>query len=112
MRILRDQIHNPLTLLAIFVGGALLPSLVGCHGGISEEERAAIKQVTKLGGQVNYRSNGLEVSFKGTNIEDADLAVVKHFHNLKEIRVTGTRISNQAIEELKKTFPDLVVHRN
>jgi len=112
MRILSDQTRSSLTLLAFFVGGALLLNLAGCHGGISEEERTAIKQVSKLGGQVNYRSNGLEVNFKNTNIEDADLAVVKHFHNLKEIRVSGTRVSDRAIEELKKTFPDLVVHRN
>jgi len=111
MRILRDRPQFTSMLLAMFVGGALLVSLAGCHGGINDEERAAIKQVSKLGGQVNYRSNGLEVSFKNTNIEDADLEVLKHFHNLKEIRVNGTRVSNQGIEELKKTFPDLVVHR-
>jgi len=98
-------------LVMLAIACALLVNFTACSGGRTDDERAAMKQITKLGGRVNFRTNGLEVDFKNTNITDADLQLLKHLPKLKEIRVGGTRVTEPGLEDLRKTFPELSIRR-
>jgi hypothetical protein len=97
--------------LVLLVASAMLVSLVGCDSAMSEEEQAALKKVHSLGGKVNNRAGGLGVDFSKTDITDEDLANLKHVKHLKEVNIRGTRVTNSAIEDLRKQFPDLKVVR-
>src|SRR4051812_6712928 len=58
---LRDKPFAPTALVMLAIACALLVNFTACSGGRTDEERDAMKQITKLGGRVNYRTNGLEV---------------------------------------------------
>ena len=97
--------------LVLLVACAVLASLIGCGSAMSEEEQTALKKVHAQGGKVNNRTGGLGVDLSYTDISDQDLANLKHVKHLKEVKIKGTRVTNAAIEDLRKQFPNLKVVR-
>ena len=111
MALSEDRSGYLLQSLVLLVACAVLVSLVGCGSAMSEEEQTALKKAHAVGGKVNNRAGGLGVDFSKTDITDEDLANRKQVKHLKEVNVHGTRVTNAAIEDLRKQFPDLKVVR-
>lgn len=74
--------------------------LSGCGAGISEEQKAAMQHLRDVGAKVNYSNGGYEVDFTGTQVEDADLAYLKHIPHVRNVNLQGTRVSDAGMEHL------------
>jgi hypothetical protein len=93
---------------------ALVLAVAGCGQGPSPEQTKALADIHQLGGKVNFDSGGYEVDFRGSQVENDDLAGLKHIANLKNVDLRGTRISDAGLVHLEglKTLDRLYLTRS
>jgi hypothetical protein len=112
---------------------AALVAVVGCGGGLTPEHQAAFTEIQRIGGKIDFSEGGYRVDLASTQVSDEDLKLLKHIANLKEVDLRDTLISDKAlphlqaittlefislercgmsrdaIEQLKKSMPDVNV---
>lgn len=54
-----------------------------------------------IGAKLNLNNGGYEVDFRGTAVEDDDLAMLKQIPNLRNVNLQGTRVTDAGIEHLQ-----------
>ena len=86
--------------------------LLACLSGAARaDEASAVKAVEKLGGKVT-RDDKLPgkpvigVNLTGRGVTDAGLKELKDLKQLKELRVGGTKVTNDGQADLQKALPD------
>ncbi|MGD9630276.1 MAG: amidohydrolase family protein [Pyrinomonadaceae bacterium] len=73
------------------------------HRGFEEEERTAAKEIEKLGGKVEWNSEGevVKVDLNNAKITDADLANLEKFPGLQWLDLRITPISDEGVAHLR-----------
>ncbi|HEX3726069.1 MAG TPA: hypothetical protein VHV08_07485 [Pirellulales bacterium] len=82
-------------------GMLVVASVVGCGGGVSQEQQQVLTRIQDLGGRVNLKRGGYEVDLTKTGVEDADLAGLKHLPNLKNVDLQGTNVTDAGVAQLE-----------
>jgi hypothetical protein len=73
----------------------------GCGSSITPEHTKAVAHMQELGGKVNLKRGGYEVDLRNTEVQDADLADLKHIVNLKNVDLRGSLITDAGLEHLR-----------
>ena len=73
------------------------------HRAFEAEERKAAAEIEKLGGKVEFNSDGevVKVDLNNTKITDADLALLEKFAGLQWLDLRITSISDEGVAHLK-----------
>jgi hypothetical protein len=86
---------------ALSIALVLAASTAGCKGPVSPEQAAAMTKIQDLGGRTNFKHGGYEIDLTNTGVEDEDLACLKHFPNLKNVDLRGTRVTDKGLVHLQ-----------
>lgn len=80
----------------------ILISMPGCGGGLTPQQKQAIKNLQNRGAKINFRGSGYEVLLRDTPAGDAEMQLVLEIGNVTALNIDQTQVTDEGVKLLEQ----------